>query len=110
MSIASIELGIRYMRLNRAINSIETLSVDGWLVRYKSNKPWPTIYRESKPSPIFGKKEFVAKNTKTNEVLEFESGRSLLRYFHPLIKRKTFENKISKYKEIYIEDWHIKLK
>ena len=110
MSIASIELGIRYMRLNRAINSIETLSVDGWLVRYKSDEPWPTVYRESKPSPIFGKKEFVAKNTKTNEVLEFESGRSLLRYFHPLIKRKTFENKISKYKEIYIEDWHIKLK
>lgn len=110
MCIASKELGIRYMRLNRAINSIETLSVDGWLVRYKSDDPWPTVYREAKPSPIFKKKEFVAKNSKTNEVLEFESGRSLLRYFHPLIKRKSFEDKINKNKEIYFEDWHIKLK
>nr|DAQ61091.1 MAG TPA: homing endonuclease [Caudoviricetes sp.] len=110
MSTASKELGIRYMRLNGAINSIETLSVDGWLVRYKTDEPWPIVYRESKPSPIFRKKEFVAKNLKTNEVLEFESGRSLLRHFYPLIKRKSFESKINKNKEIYIEDWHIKLK
>lgn len=110
MASASKELGIRYMRLNGAVNSIETLSVDGWLVRYKSNEPWPSVYRESKQSPIFKKKEFTATNLKTKEVIKFESGRAVLRHFYPLIKRKSFENKINKSGEVWVSDWHIKLK
>lgn len=75
-------IGVPYMRLNRALNAPENLSVDGYLVREmpEQEMEWPSKYRPAGISNIFKKKRIVIKNIETGKEITFESGREASRY------------------------------
>lgn len=76
----SKKLNIPYMRLNRVLNSNENLSVDGYLIRVKSNEPWVTDFRPVMESNLFKRKKYTIRNKDTSEVTVLNSGRELMRY------------------------------
>lgn len=85
-------LNVPYMRINRALNHPEIISVDGYLVRISSEEPWPEKWRVSGESNIFSKKEYKLINITSGEIKLISTKRKLIKFLH--ISNETLNYKI----------------